>query len=132
MAYGDNELRNSGSYDPKIRIGPEHMISGTFAIDSGAAELAPGTPLAYDEANFAWVVWSASGTGEVDEIKGFVVDAVQLSATYQVIGQIMVSGMIHFDDIPVPTGESSADLRQACRTDCLSRGLIVQGLTDVR
>jgi hypothetical protein len=133
MAYADRELYSSGDYDPNKRIGPKAVGVKTFAADAAATELAVGTPVAFDSANFNWVAWSASGTGDVDEIKGFVYpNAIQLDASDEVQGQVMLQGRIHFDDIVLPTGETSTDLRQACRTDCLERGLIVTGLDAVR
>jgi len=133
MAYADRELFASGDYDPAPRISPKVVKVKSFAADAAATELAVATPLAFDEANFNWVVWSASGTGEVDEIKGFLYpDAVQLDASDEVQGQVMLMGEIHYDDIVLPSGESYPDLRQALRTDCLERGLVIVGLDAVR
>lgn len=133
MAYDERELYDSADKDAFPRIGPKRVLPCTFGTDAAETELAVGTPVAFDEANFVWVAWSASGTGDVDEIKGFIYpDALQLSATGEVIGQVMVEGDIHYDDIVLPDGESATDLREALRTDCLARGLVVRGLSKIR
>ncbi len=133
MSLKDNELYSSASRDPFPRISPETVKVKTFAADAGEATLAVGTPVAFDTVNDQWVVWSASGTGDVDEIKGFIYpDDVDLDASEEVQGQVMLRGTIHDDDIELPDGESAVDLREALRTDCLERGLIIDGLDAVR
>ena len=133
MAYAANELFGRGDYSAYPRIQPERVLPCTFAPDVAETELAVGTPVAFDEAAFDWKVWSAAGTGDVDEIKGFIYpDTVQLDGSGQVIAQVMVKGQIHCADIVLPDGELAADLRQALRTQCLARGLVVRGLTEVR
>lgn len=133
MAYAANELFGKSDYDPFPRIIPEKVIVATFAPDVAEAELAVGTPVAYDEAAYNWKPWSAAGTGDVDEIKGFIYpDTVQLDGSGEVLAQVMVKGEIHYEDIVRPDGESAADLREALRTQCMARGLMVRGLTEVR
>jgi len=133
MTLRDNELYEDTSRDPFPRISPETVKVKTFAADASETELKVGTPVAFDTGNDNWVVWSASGTGDVDEIKGFIYpDAVTLDASDESLAQVMLRGTIHFDDIELPDGESATDLREALRTDCLERGLIIDGLEAVR
>ena len=63
-------------------------------------------------------------------ITGFVwPDPIKLHATNEVLGNIMLGGKVHFDDIVVPAGETSATLAVACRKSLRDKGIIVQGLT---
>ncbi len=133
MAYAENELYDSSSKDPFPRIAPTRVLPCTFGADATAPTLAVGTPVAFDEDNLVWKPWSAAGTGNVDEIRGFVYpDAIALDAAGEVLGQVMVKGDIHFDDIAIPDGESVSDLRDAVRSQCLSRDLVVRGVSQVR
>jgi len=131
--YEERELFDSADKSAFPSIGPKRVLPCTFGPDAAEDELAVGTPVAFNEATFNWEVWSAAGTGDTDEIKGFVYpDPIQLAATADVIGQVMVQGDIHLRDVVRPDGESAADLREALRTQCLARGLVVRGLTEVR
>jgi hypothetical protein len=133
MAYADNEQYDSASSNPYPRIAPTRVLPCTFGADAAAPTLAVGTPVAFDENNLVWVQWSAAGTGNNDEIRGFVYpDAIALDDAGEVIGQVMVKGDIHFSDIVLPDGEAASDLREAVRTQCLSRDLVVRGISKVR
>lgn len=132
MALRDNELYKSSDYDPPIRIAPIRTLVKKFAADASETTLAAGTPVAFDTVNDNWTVWSASGTGDVDEIKGFLTEAITLDDSNERLAQVMTQGTIHYDDIPLPDGEEAADLREALRTDCAPIGLVIEGLDAVR
>jgi ribosomal protein S9 len=67
------------------------------------------------------------------DIKGFIwPDSVTLSATGEVIANVLMSGKIHYDDIPLVSGQYVNDLKEALRTQCRALGIIVQGLDQVR
>lgn len=79
-------------------------------------------------------------TGGTDEanganlLKGFVwPDPVVLNASGEVIGNVMLRGEVHFDDIPV-VGDTygKAELRTALRSGARELGIKVQGLDQVR
>lgn len=56
----------------------------------------------------------------------------QSSAAGETLVQVFILGLIHRDDIPVPTGESQANLDSALRTSSLrEKGIIVQGLSGI-
>ena len=134
MALDSNELYASASKDPFPRIVPVHQYPKKFGAVASAPELAVGTPLAFDSDNDQWVVWSNGGTVTgVDTIRGFVYPLpVQLDASDEVLGIVMVAGEIHYDDIVLPSGETEADLKTAIRANLAARGLYVVGLTEVR
>lgn len=133
MAYAENELFGSSEYDAYPRIQPTKVLPVTVGADVAVPTLAVGIPLAYDDGNDEWVVWSALGTGNVDVIRGFLYpDEVTLDAAGEKIVQCMVKGEIHYDDIVKPDGETWGDLKEALRDGCLARGLVIRGLTKVR
>lgn len=133
MALNSNELYASSSKDPFPRIKPEHQYPKKFAAVASAPELAVGTPLGFDNVNNEWVVWSSGDTNGAGTIRGFVYPLpVQLHASDEVLGVVMVSGEIHYDDIVLPDGEAEADLKTAIRANLAARGLFVTGLTEVR
>ena len=133
MAYRTNELFGKSDYDAYPRIQPTKVLPVTFGNDAAEPTVEVGTPVSFDSANFEWVVWSASGTGDVDEIKGFVYpDSFVLDSAGELIAQVMVAGEIHYDDVVLPSGESQSDLREALRAGCLERGLVIRGLSKVR
>lgn len=56
----------------------------------------------------------------------------QSSAAGETLVQVFILGLIHRDDIPVPTGESQTNLDSALRTSSLrEKGIIVQGLSGI-
>ena len=73
---------------------------------------------------------AASGT---NVIRGFVwPDAITLVAASEVIGNVLLEGEIHYDDIVLPSGESETVLKAALQSGCRERGLIIQGLASFR
>lgn len=76
---------------------------------------------------------AGEATNETHIIRGFIYpDSVVLDVDEEVLGNVMLEGKLHFDDIVLPTGETAANLKDACRSGLRERGLIVQGLTEFR
>jgi len=89
--------------------GNPHVLATTTA---GGADLADGS----DIDGFLWAP----------------VEPVTTSTTGELIVQVFRAGLIHRDDIPVPTGESQADLDQALLGSSLrEKGIDIQGLAGV-
>lgn len=134
MSLNENELYASASKDPFPRIKSDHQYPKKFGAVASAPELAVCTPVAFDSDNDQWVVWSNGGTVTgADTIRGFVYPIpVQLHASDEILGVVMVAGEVHYDDIVLPSGESVADLKAALRSNLAARGLYVRGLTEVR
>lgn len=66
-------------------------------------------------------------------IKGFVYpDSVVLSASGEVLGQVLKRGVVRYADIVLPSGETQANLDAALKDGPLARGLIIKGLAGVR
>lgn len=144
MALGDNELyaetpvadRGNG------RVDPSSLQVKKFAVGSGVAAqdtLPAGTPVAYNTSLNQWVPWDANGSNGSDEIRGIVFPAeVVLDATDEVLGVVMMSGKIHYNEIlaAVETRavEVEADLQTELRDASKLRdhGILVYGLTQTR
>jgi hypothetical protein len=80
---------------------------------------------------------TAGGANEANgtqELKGFVwPDEIALNASDEVIGQVLMQGKIHADDVPLITGAyGQLELNVALREEARDLGIIVQGLTQVR
>lgn len=72
-----------------------------------------------------------------NDIRGFVwPNAVTVDdsgdGNEDVIGQVLLAGRIHYDDIVLPSGESATNLKAALRSGCRERGLWIEGLAQVR
>lgn len=122
---------------------------GGLAANDGVATITWGGDLAGQvltiTADFGSLVGNAHTLAEetagVDSydahtIRGFVLaaDGIVLNDTGgdDVLGEVMTHGSIHYDDITVPTGETEANMKAALKDGPGSRGLVIQGLIDVR
>lgn len=66
-------------------------------------------------------------------VKGFVYpDPVVLSASGEVLGQVLKRGIVRYDDIVLPAGETQSVLDAALKDGPLARGLVIKGLAGVR
>ncbi|MCP4897875.1 MAG: hypothetical protein GY906_12960 [bacterium] len=137
MAYKDRELFSSVTRGPDLRCEPSKVQVKTFAPVAGGATLAPLTPIAYETVLDKWVVWANAGVNDANVIRGFVwPDAVELDdsgvGNEDVMGQVVMEGRIHADDIPLPGGELQANLNAALRSGPRDLGLFIYGLDEVR
>lgn len=133
MAYAENQLFSSASgKGSSLRAAATSVQPKTFA--GGTALLAPLSPVAYNTSTNTWVLWDQDGTNGTNAIKGFVwPDGVQLVSGSEVIGQVMLAGRIHFDDIPVVTANyNAAQLKAAVQSTVRSLGFIIEGLENFR
>lgn len=66
-------------------------------------------------------------------IRGFLFpNSVKLHATDNTLSTLMLAGDMHFDDIAVPTGETSNNLKIALREGVRQYGFDIQGLDNFR
>lgn len=69
----------------------------------------------------------------IEGFKGFVYEDVALAAANEVLGNVILSGEIHIDDIPVVTASYSlAELKAELRTAARPLNFTVHGLENVR
>lgn len=133
MAYDPNEQVVDGdSSGSQKRVEAYTIMPKTFAPGTGTLE--PLTPVAYHTGLAKWVVFDGGGSSGETDISGFVwPDAVELVAGLDVLGQVLIRGKIHADDVVLPDNGTTQDqLNDAMRTDCRALGIDVQGLSKVR
>lgn len=119
-------------------------FGGGLGASSGGVDIAWGGALKGREltvsANFAGLTGNTHVLAEVtagvngdgkDKMSGFVwPDAVTLSGSGEVIGNVLMAGTIHRDDVPVVSPATQADVDAALATDVRGKGFSVQGLAD--
>ena len=129
MAFGPNELFTSNTVAAKLRIFSTSTQPKTFAV--GAVTLALGTPVAFDIVSKTWKLWANAGANEVNIIRGFIwPDAVKLDAADEVLGNVILRGRVHRDDVVLPGGETQPNLDAAMSAGLRERGIIMEGLED--
>ena len=128
MALNANEQFASTSVDAKLRVEALTIQPKKFAAGSGT--LAQLTPVAFNTSTNQWVVWATGGANGTGTISGFVwADEITLNASDEVLGNVLLQGKVHYDDIVV-TGGTEGQLQTALRVAGLrEKGIIIQGLT---
>jgi hypothetical protein len=103
MATNQPELFSSAAgVGSGLRALAETTQPRLFATGSGT--LAKLTPVAFNTSTLQWVPFDEGGSNGTGTIRGFVwPDAVVLDGSDEVIGNIMLAGKVHFDDLPVRT-----------------------------
>lgn len=130
MALDPNELFSSTTDPAKLRVDANRIAPKKFGTGSGT--LAGLTPVAYNTSSNEWVVWATGGANGTGTISGFVwPDDIVLDASDEVLGNVLLEGTVHFDDIVV-TGGTEAQLKTALRDGPRALGLHIQGLDQVR
>lgn len=134
MAYDPNEQYSeadglgSGLRAYALTIQPK-----TFA--AGAGTLAELTPVQFNTSTGFWEVWSAdpdSTNSNAGQVRGFTwPDKTVLVSGAEVLGNVMLQGKIHYDDIVLPYNEDEADLIADLTANARALGLIIQGLPAV-
>ena len=117
-----------------LRAFPDSVQPKEFGTDSNENTLARLTPVAYNTSTNEWVVFANGGANGTGEIQGFVwPDEIKLDNTNEVLGNVMLSGRIHRDDIPVVSGFTQQNLDDALAGgDIRDKGFIVEGLANFR
>jgi len=133
MAYAARELLSSSDQDrfPRAKPKPDTgVIVGTLAAVGAAPTYPVLTPMAFNTSTAKWVVWTSGGANGTGKVSGFVYpDAVVTDAANEVMAQLLVDGVVHLDDLEVPSGETLANLKIALRTPTTrSVKLHVEGL----
>lgn len=131
MALNPNELVSSASGPSEGRTVAHRVRPKEFA--SGSGTLAKNAPVAFNTSTLKWVPWVSGGANGAGTIKGFVwPDAIVLDADEEVLGHVMLEGLIHSDDVKAATSESDSNVEAMLRADCRALGIHVEGLTQVR
>ncbi len=134
MALQLNELFSSAAgKGSQKRIAPEVNKSKEFAIDAGAPLIEAGALVAYEAgAVNGWVEFDAAGANGQEIMAGVAwPDDIQTSATNEVLGQVLLAGRVHRDDIEL-NGQTQGNVDTQLQTIARTLNIHVDGLTDVR
>lgn len=135
MAYDPNERFAAGTPNTgALRVVPDSIQPKTFK--QGTGTLLPLTPVSFDTAGTGtFIPWAGDGTTTVPtlNVSAFVwPDPVVLISNKEVLGNVIMAGQIHMDDIVLPAGMSLAALKGNLRTIVRPLGFNIQGLDDFR
>lgn len=130
MALVTNELFQSNSRDPAKRIVAKEILPKQFA--SGTGTIPAGALVAFDTSLGFWAPWSNAGANGRALMKGIAwPDPIELDAGGEVLGQVMLRGSAHRDDIEL-NGETQGDVDTELQEEARNLGIDIQGLTGVR
>ena len=134
MALTDNELFSSADGTARTRTVAQRIAPKEFSAGSGT--LAVNALVSFDTSANKWVPWDADGANGHAVAKGIVFpDPIVLVAADEVIGQVLIEGIVHIDDLydSNPDGNATdADVATEVRSNFRDLGIHVQGLTQVR
>ena len=134
MALVTNELFSSAAgVGSQKRIGPRVIKVKEFAIEAASPTIPKGALVSYEAgAVNGWGPYVEAGANGAELMKGIAwPDDIVLSATGEVLGQVMLRGRVHRDDIEL-NGELQADVDAQLQTLARDLGIDVEGLTEVR
>lgn len=131
------ELATSDVTFPKVkRMAPDgspgSVLRKRFAVDGSAREMSAGYPVAFNTSTGLWTPWASAGSNNTNKIRGFIYpDSLTLSDTLEEVGQVLTRGIIHRDDVVLPSGEIQADLDTALKANLREIGLTIEGLDGI-
>lgn len=136
-ALDPRELASADVSFPKVKRiapgpGPGAVAVKRFAVDATARSLPVGYPVAFNTSTKVWTPWASLGANNTNKIRGIVYpDAIQLSATLEELGQVMIRGLAHRDDVTLDGTEIQADLDLALQANLREIGLTIEGLAAI-
>ena len=134
MALVTNELFSSApGVGSQKRIGPRVIKVKEFAIEAGSPTIPKGALVSYETgAVDGWGAFRQAGANGAELMRGIAwPDDIELSATGEVLGQVMLRGLVHRDDIEL-NGETQPNVDIQLQTLARDLGIDVEGLADVR
>lgn len=132
MALNPNELFSSADGNTGTRTIAHRVAVKKFKLGTGT--LAVNAPVAYSTDDDQWVPYDAAGgPAGSDTIRGLVwPDAIVLDSDEEVLGQVLLEGIAHIDDILDATSEADASVKADLQANARGRGIHIQGLEQVR
>ncbi len=105
-------------------------FAGYTTSGQGLEVVAPLTAVAFDTSLGFWTRWQDGGANGRDVIRGFTYpDVIYLRPTEEVLGQVLLQGAVHYDDI---ANEKTVAFVAQLRTLVREQGLWIDGLPAVR
>ena len=142
MALSKPNLVNDTTYPAFRKYVPGRVEAKTLASSGGEEVLAGLTPMAFDSAAGYWVPWANGGANGTDVIRGFLdpystkehegETGLQLSASDEIIANIITEGTFAYSAISLPAGQTSSNLQAALRDPATRKDLLrINGLSKV-
>lgn len=142
MAIQKKQMIADTPYPAFKKYSPGRVEAKTLGTSAGAEVLAGLTPMAFDSSTGFWVVWANGGLNGTDVIRGFLDPystkehegeaGLQLSATEEIIANIITEGTFAYDAISLPAGEVQGNLDAALRDPAKRKDLLrINGLAKV-
>lgn len=141
MALNPNDLYPAETTrGAQIRVqpaeGPGALVVKQFAANGSAPILPAGCPVYADATTGFWAKIVPSNTAystatAIEQVQGIVWPTdIQLHATNEVLGTVMLRGSAHIDDVATAFGGSTANFLWCCRNPVTRyRGIFLEGLT---
>jgi hypothetical protein len=134
MALEPKELFGDAvSQTPNLRAFPyqDGIVPSQLETLGAAADLPHLTPLV-NNGDGTWGVWADADADTVQGLLWAPDEAHAGSDTGETMIVVFKRGLVHYDDIPLPAGQTQATLDSALAHSSLrDAGIIVQGLADV-
>lgn len=128
MAFDPNELMKTGetvSFNKRVRA--DRLEPKTFA--GGTGTIKAMTPVARNASNGLWGLWDSDGANTLDAIQGFLWEDLTLVSGAETLAQVMVAGVIHYDEIVLPSeDENDTTLKAGLRATMRAKNIYIDGL----
>lgn len=131
MALTTNELfQSNAGRGSQERVEVTSVQPKKFA--TGSSTLARLTMVAFNTSTNLWVPWTNAGANDTGVAKGMVwPDEIVLDSSDEVLGQVMLRGKVHRDDVPL-NSESQSNVDVELQTGMRELGIDVQGIERIR
>ena len=134
MPYAENELfSETDGNGSNPRIFPTSTQPKTFAAGTGT--VLDMTPVGVVTATGKWAVWNPAETNGTQNIEGILytqdlpTKGLELDGADDVLGNVVLAGRVHVDDIVLPGAATANDLATALSTgEVRKKGITVEGL----
>lgn len=132
MPYATNSLYQTAAGIGSVkRVFPASLQPKTFAPNNGT--FAVGQVVSYNTSTNKWVPWANGGANGTGQIQGIVFpDPVVTHATDDVLGQVMLTGRAHVDDLIPGGAQTVANMKSNLRGSVRTLGIIIEGLDNFR
>lgn len=123
-------------FDGPITVGAQKRICATWTqaktFAAGSGTIAKGTPLGVVSASKDWGEWDADSGAGLATFRGIAwPNDIVLDAGGEVIGNVMLAGKAHIDDMVLPGNETLTTLKAALITAARDVNIQIEGYHEI-